>query len=141
MKDNSNNKMKIIGERLKPFAKPFGIRAGISLGIAMLLALIGVVLVCGTFMAKPWILTTLVIFGIAIVSVVITMLLTMVPPALNKVLTTVYSFMIVGAIFSLLVYAIVSSKFDFSDMNWQEIFTGFAGDKRFYAIFAFFAIS
>ena len=128
------------GERLLPLAKSLGIRAGISLALAMLLALIGVVLVCGTFLFKPWIISALVIFGIAIVSVILSMLLSLLPPALNKVLMTVYSFAIVGAIFSILVYAIISAKFNFSDMNWQRIFTSFASDKLFYTIFAFFAI-
>ena len=140
MKDKLVKILKRIGERLLPLAKPLGIRAGISLALAMLLALVGVVLVCGTFLFKPWIISTLVIFGIAIVSVILSMLLSLVPPALNKVLMTVYSFAIVGAIFSLLAYAIISAKFNFADMNWQRIFTSFATDKLFYIIFAFFAI-
>ena len=140
MKDNFIKKLKKAGETLLPFAKPFAIKAGIGMILAMILALVGVMLVLGAFTVKPWILATLVIFAIAAVSVIVTMLLTLVPPALNKVLTTVYSFMIVGAIFSLLLYAIISSGFDLSDMNWQRIFSGFASDKLFYTVFIFFAI-
>ncbi len=140
MKNNSDKNKKGIGERILPLAKPLGIRAGISLGLAMLLALVGVLLVCGAFMVVPWLLTTLVIFGIAIVSVVLSMLLSLAPPALNKVLMTVYSFAIVGAIFSLLAYSIISSSFNFEDMNWKIIFTSFASDKLFYTIFIFFAL-
>ena len=140
MKDKLVKILKRIGEKLLPLAKPLGIRAGVSLALAMLLALIGVVLVCGAFLLKPWLMATLIIFGIAIVSVILSMLLSLAPPALNKVLMTVYSFAIVGAIFSLLAYAIISAKFNFADMNWQRIFTSFASDKLFYTIFAFFAI-
>ena len=140
MKDKLIKIFKRIGEKILPFAKPLGIRAGISLLLAMLLALVGVVLVCGTFWLVPWILVTLIIFAIAIVFVILSMLLTLAPPALNKVLMTVYSFLIVVAIFSLLIYAVIYSKFNFSDMNWQRIFTSFAGDKLFYTIFTLLAI-
>jgi hypothetical protein len=103
MKDKLIKILKRIGEKLLPLAKPLGIRTGISLALAMLLALIGVVLVCGTFLFKPWIISALVIFGIAIVSVILSMLLSLLPPALNKVLMTVYSFAEVWQTFTALV--------------------------------------
>ena len=134
MKNKLIKILKEIGVKLLPLAKPIGIRAGICLALAMLLSLIGVVLVCGTLLLTQWILATLVIFGIALVSVILSMLLTLVPAALNKVLMTVYSFLIVGVVFSLLAYALISSKFNFSDMNWQGIFAGFLADKLFYIL-------
>ena len=103
--------------RLKPLLKPFGIKAGISLVVSAIIALVGVVLVCGAFVTGPWLSATAVIFCIAVASSVISWLLTKLPSALNKVLNTIYSFAIVCAVFSLLLYALVCSGFDFSDMN------------------------
>ena len=128
MKNKSNNKSNKIGEKLLAF----GIRAGLSLALAALLAFLGVVLVCGAFMLEAWIISGLVIFGIALLSIILSDLFSLAPPALNKVLTTIYSFVLVVGIFSLLLYAMISSEFNFADMNWAKIFTTFAQDERFY---------
>ena len=134
MKNKSGKKIKEIGEKLLPLAKSLGIKAGFSMLLAMVLSLVGVVLVCGAVLLKPWILVTLVIFGVAFASAVISMLLSLAPAALNRLLMTVYSFLIVGVIFSLLMYAVISSSFDFSDMNWRRIFMDFISDKLFYTL-------
>ena len=52
MKDNFNNKSKEVKGKILPLA----IRAVIGLAIAMLLSLVGVVLICGTFILKPWLI-------------------------------------------------------------------------------------
>ena len=54
--------------------KSLGIRAGISLAIAMLLSLVGVLLVCGTFVFSSWLIATLAVFGFALVSALLPML-------------------------------------------------------------------
>ena len=119
---------------------PLGIRMGAGLVLAMILALMGVVLVCGTFVLKAWLIATAVIFGISVVSIVLSAVLSLLNGALNRVLMTVYSFAIVGAIFSLLAYALIDSQFDLADMNWVEIFQSFWADELFYTVFALFAI-
>ena len=88
MKNKSNNKSNKTEEKLLAF----GIRAGLSLALAALLAFLGVVLVCGAFMFEAWIISGLVIFGIALLSIILSDLFSLAPPALNKVLTTIYSF-------------------------------------------------
>ena len=102
--------------------------------MAALLSLVGVLLVCGTFVFLAWLIATLVIFGFALLSVVLSMALALTSPAVNKVLMTVYSFAVVSAIFSLLLYALICSGFDVSDMNWQTIFRSFSSDKMFYLL-------
>ena len=116
------------------FIKPLGIRAGISLVISMLISLVGVLLVCGTFVLDAWIVASLVIFGFALLSVLISMLLSRAGSALNKILMTVYSFCVVSVIFSILLYALICSGFDISDMDWQQIFKSFITDKLFYIL-------
>ena len=133
MKNKSDKKSKT-GEKQLRFLKPLLTKGVISLLFSMLLALVGVVLVCGDVLTMPWIYASIVIFGIAMVSLVLSMLLSSAPPALNKFLMTVYSFVIVGAVFSLLLYALISSKFDFSDMDWLNIFKRFLTDKLFYTL-------
>ena len=132
MKNKSNKKKKRTGEQLLPYA----IRVGVGFVLSLLLSLIGVVLVCGTFMIVPWIIASSVIFGIALLSIFLSFLLSFANGALNKVLMTVYSLGIVGAIFSLLAYALICSKFNFNDMNWMSIFKSFWTDKLFYIILA-----
>ena len=105
--------------------KSLGIRVGISLAIAMLLSLVGVLLVCGTFSLGAWLIATLAVFGFALISALLPMLFSRASAAVNKLLTTVYSFGVVSTIFSLLLYALICSKFNFSDMDWQGIFKGF----------------
>ena len=126
MKNNSNQNR--IGKRLGAI----GIRAGLSLAFSMLLGLIGVALICGAVLFEPWLISSLIIFGIALTSVLLSELFSLASPAVNKVLTTVYSLVLVGGIFSLLLYALISSEFNFADMNWAQIFTTFAQDGRFY---------
>ena len=92
MKEKLLHILKRTGDALKPYAKPFGIRAGVSFAIAALLSLVGVLLVCGTFVFLAWLIATLVIFGFALLSIVLSMALALTIPAVNKVLMTVYSF-------------------------------------------------
>ena len=65
------------------------------------------------------------IAGLVVVLIIIIQeisdLFSLTPPALNKVLTTIYSFVLVVGIFSLLLYAMISSEFNFADMNWAKI--------------------
>ena len=136
MKDNFNNKSKEVKDKILPLA----IRTVIGLAIAMLLSLAGVVLICGTFILKPWLIGSSVIFGIVLLSVLLSFLLSFTKGALNRVLMTVYSFAVVGVIFSLLFYALISSKFNFEKMNWQAAFKSFYADKLFYTLFAVFVI-
>ena len=131
---NKSKKTNGIGEKLLSLAKPIGIRAGISLAFAMLLALVGVVLVCGTFVFSSWLIATLAVFCFALISALLPMLFSRTSAAVSKILTTVYSFGVVSAIFSLLLYAIICSRFDFSDMDWQLIFKSFMADKLFYLL-------
>ena len=127
-------------DKIIKILKSLGIRAGICLAIAMVLSLVGVLLVCGTFVFSSWLIATLAVFGFALVSALLPMLFSHASAAVSKVLTTVYSFLVVSAIFSLLFYALICSKFNFSDMNWQEIFKGFMADKLFYLLFLLVSI-
>ena len=127
-------------DKIIKILKSLGIRAGICLAIAMVLSLVGVLLVCGTFVFSSWLIATLAVFGFALISALLPMLFSRASAAVNKLLTTVYSFGVVSAIFSLLLYALICSKFNFSDMNWQEIFKGFLGDTLFYLLFLICAI-
>ena len=127
-------------DKIIKILKSLGIRAGICLAIAMVLSLVGVLLVCGTFVFSSWLIATLAVFGFALVSALLPMLFSRASAAVSKVLTTVYSFLVVSAIFSLLFYALICSKFNFSDMNWQEIFKGFLADKLFYLLFLLVSI-
>ena len=136
MKDNFYNKSKEVKDKILPLA----IRTVIGLAIAMLLSLVGVVLICGTFIFKSWLIGSSVIFGIVLLSVLLSFLLSFTKGALNRVLMTVYSFAVVGVIFSLLFYALISSKFNFEKMNWQATFKSFYADKLFYTLFAVFVI-
>ena len=131
MKDNFNNKSKEVKGKILPLA----IRTVIGLAIAMLLSLVGVVLICGLFILEPWLIGSSVIFGIVLLSVLLSFLLSFTKGALNRVLMTVYSFAVVGVIFSLLFYALISSKFNFEKMNWQATFKSFYADKLFHTIF------
>ena len=127
-------------DKIIKILKSLGIRAGICLAIAMVLSLVGVLLVCGTFVFSTWLIATLAVFGFALVSALLPMLFSRASAAVSNVLTTVYSFLVVSAIFSLLFYALICSKFNFSDMNWQEIFKGFMADKLFYLLFLLVSI-
>ena len=127
-------------DKIIKILKSLGIRAGICLAISMVLSLVGVLLVCGTFVFSSWLIATLAVFGFALVSALLPMLFSHASAAVSKVLTTVYSFLVVSAIFSLLFYALICSKFNFSDMNWQEIFKGFLADKLFYLLFLLVSI-
>ena len=136
MKDNFNNKSKEVKGKIWPLAT----RTVIGLAIAMLLSLMGVVLICGTFILKSWLIGSSVIFGIVLLSVLLSFLLSFTKGALNRVLMTVYSFAVVGVIFSLLFYALIFSKFNFEKMNWQATFKSFYADELFYTLFAVFVI-
>ena len=136
MKNSFSEIIKGIKEQLLPF----GIRAGVALALAMVLSLVGVVLVSGTLVLGTWLIVTAVIFGISIISIILSYALSLLNGALNRVLMTVYSLAVVSAIFGLLIYALICSKFDFSDMNWAEIFKEFWSDKLFYTIFMIFGI-
>ena len=127
-------------DKIIKILKSLGIRAGICLAIAMVLSLVGVLLVCGTFVFSSWLIATLAVFGFALVSALLPMLFSRASAAVSNVLTTVYSFLVVSAIFSLLFYALICSKFNFSDMNWREIFKGFLADKLFYLLFLLVSI-
>ena len=104
----------------------------IILGVSFVVAWLGVMLVYGEFAVVPFFVAGGVLVGVFAILRTLLWLISLTGGEVKALLDTVYTGFCVSAVFSLIIYALVSSGFSLAYMNWVEIFSNFFKNSTYW---------